>query len=127
VLSASERERYARQLLLTEVGVAGQERLCAAQVALPMDASARAADVACSYLERAGVRVEPAAVSGQGPLRVALPDDAAVAALAGDPRLHDAAAWLAGAFAAVEVMKQALGVGTPGALATTLSSVPEAR
>ena len=39
-----------------------------------------------------------------------------VARVAGDPALEDCAAWLLGAFAAVEAIKTATGAGTPAVL-----------
>lgn len=60
--------------------------------------------VAAEYLERAGCSFDP----GGQEVRVA--DSHAVARLAGTPELHEPAAWVAGAFAAVEHLKEALGI-----------------
>lgn len=95
-LGPEQRRRYARHFLLPEIGVQGQERLCAA--AFQAGAS-RAERVAATYLARAGLREDPAGRP--------------VAAIATDDPV-DAA--LAGAFAAVEHLKAELGVGRPGAL-----------
>jgi hypothetical protein len=123
VLTAEQRRRYARHLLLVELGEPGQERLCAARVRLPGCAHERAADVARDYLARAGVTV---AVSGgsaeatRDARPVGVPDGAAVSRLAGDPLLEGAAAELAGAFSAVEAIKAITGAGTSGALPPNL-------
>jgi hypothetical protein len=106
MLSAADKQRYARHLLLVEVGEAGQERLCAAQVELPADMDLRAAKVARDYLERAGV-----VVGSAGTAATAFADRAAVQALAGDALLEPAAAALLGALHAVEQIKMELGVG----------------
>ena len=49
-------ERYSRQILLSEVGGRGQERLCATRVVV--SGAAAAAAIAASLLAAAGVRVE---------------------------------------------------------------------
>jgi hypothetical protein len=62
MLSQAEIERWSRQIVLPEVGARGQERLCAARVAVW--GTGAAAAVAADLLARAGVTVtrEPAAV-----------------------------------------------------------------
>ena len=119
MLSPHDRKRYARHLLLAEIGPAGQARLLAQTVALPASADARAAEVAVDYLRRAGVTV------GELGEVVALPDSAAVRALAGRSELHEATAALLGAFAAVEAIKSALAVGAPGELPASLTLCAE--
>lgn len=116
MLSAADRRRYARQVLLTEIGVAGQARLLQSAVASPMgeDADPRAVEVALDYLRRAGVGVDDRGVP------IALPGSEALRALAGRPELYEAAAALSGAFAAVEAIKRTLGAGEPGALPSSL-------
>ncbi len=114
--------RHARQLLLPEIGEVGQAFLSAHAVAVP---GGPAGEVAAEYLRRAGVH---AAVTESAPgaeeLEALAPER--VAALAGRPELEAAAAFLAGAFTAVEEMKRALGVGSPGRLSARLSpSGPE--
>jgi hypothetical protein len=104
-LQAAQRRRYARQLLLSEIGEPGQERLLAARFRPSPGCDAKAYAVAADYLQRAGASFDPA---GQG-LRVAEAD--AVARLAGDPGLHEPAAVIAGAFAATEHLKEVLGIG----------------
>jgi hypothetical protein len=107
MLSPAARQRYARHLLLAEVGEAGQERLCHARIQLPVDTDPRAARVARDYLERAGLALH---ADDQGASRPQL-NRAAVAALAGDPVLEPAAAALLGALGAVEAIKGELGLG----------------
>jgi hypothetical protein len=78
-LSLDQTRRFARQIALPEVGVAGQGRLTAAAVALVGPASHRepAGDVCAEYLEAAGVgRVERLATPAAG-------GEAWVAALSG--------------------------------------------
>ena len=102
-MSPDARRRFARQQLLPEVGPEGQARLIAHRFSAGDD---RASEVAALYLERAGAqRVDGAE---------AIPVSAA--ALTTDPALAEAAAFLAGAFAAVERIKQVLDVGVPGSL-----------
>jgi hypothetical protein len=116
MLSAADKKRYARQVLLTEIGLAGQARLLQVAVALPAGADARAAELAVDYLQRAGLRVDPDAGAV-----VAVPAPDAVRALAGRPELDEAAAALAGAFAAVEAIKHALVLGQRAALPVGLT------
>ncbi len=108
-MSLSDREQllYARQILLPEIGKEGQARLCTARVCAGSGADPRVVAVARDYLERAGV------AWGEDGEPVALPDAAAVARLAGDPALADAAAAVLGAFAAVETIKRITGAGAP--------------
>jgi hypothetical protein len=115
MLLPAERQRYARHLLLSEVGEAGQERLMRAAVQLPVDAAPRPAAVARDYLERAGMRPGN---SDRSERPVRSPCDPqlnreAVRALAGDATLEPAAAALLGALYAVEAIKAELGLGAP--------------
>lgn len=112
-LGDDARRRHARQLLLTEVGEGGQARLCAHEVAVQGDR--RAVEAAALYLSRAGVAVRDEAAHA---LEVPEPD--AVSQLAGREGLGEAAAFIAGAFCAVEEIKRALGVGAPGRLPAVL-------
>jgi len=108
MLSPAQKQRFARQLLLTEIGPSGQERLCASRVRVPPGADPRAGAVARDYLERAGVSV----LSGDGHANaLPVPAAEAVRAIAGAPALEEAAAALCGALAAVEAIKAELGVG----------------
>jgi hypothetical protein len=115
VLTDADKAKYARQILLTELGAAGQERLGATRVQLVSDADPRAAEVARAYLERAGVGAHAQGVD-QAASVVAIASTGRIAQVAGDPALEDCAAWLLGALAAVEAIKSASGVGTPAVL-----------
>jgi hypothetical protein len=114
-LSGRDRTRYARHLLLTQLGEAGQERLLAAQVVANGDADAGALAVARRYLTRAGVQVCDDGASS--PLRVATAEQ--VATMAGHPSLRAAARALAGALSAVNTIQSLIGVG-----GVTLSGSP---
>ena len=115
VLTEEQRRLYARQVLLRELGPSGQARLCQSRVCLDGVADARAARVAHDYLQRAGLRVTSARDAEVVP--VALPSAERVRQVAGDAALADCAAWLLGALAAVEAVKQCAGVGQRGQLA----------
>jgi hypothetical protein len=142
-LSGRDRARFARHLLLAQLGEAGQERLLAAHVLANGDADPGALAVARRYLTRAGVQVadaslrsraggrastleasEQARVSASAPregapspLHVATTND--VARMAGHPALREAARALAGALAAVNTLQSLLGVQ-----GSTLSGAP---
>jgi hypothetical protein len=111
-LTAAQKRRYARQMLLDEIGEGGQSRLCGSHALLSAAADRRAAAVAIDYLERAGVCCSSTADA----VSLALPDAQDLWTLAGGALLEEAAASLAGAFAAVEAIKQSLGVGVRAAL-----------
>lgn len=126
MLSEADKQLYARQILLRELGLAGQEQLCTTDLALAGEADPRCRAVAGEYLERAGLRVEDA-VPGSTPdaaRTLRLPTREAVARLAGDPALEGCAAWLLGSLAAVDAIKQVLGAGnqTPCTPAFVLSA-----
>lgn len=113
-ISAHDRARYARHLLLPQLGEAGQARLLATTLGTPPDADQGALAVAARYLTRAGVCVEVAkdmeatsheAVGGSLSLRV--PDSDEITRIAGRPALIEAARALAGALAAVNAIKEA--------------------
>ena len=106
--------RFARHVLLPEIGEDGQARLEGARVELRGDAAAVA--VARAYLERAGVTV----AAGGRAVDVA-------PATAGRPELAAAAAFLGGAFAAVEVIKAEVGAGEPASLPSLPLTGPEDR
>ncbi|MCA9605882.1 MAG: hypothetical protein KC619_09830 [Myxococcales bacterium] len=92
--------RYARHVLLPEIGSAGQARLEAATVGLALEGRAR--EVARDYLHRAGVEVDGAdAVAPAPPVA------------AGRPELDEAAAFVAGALHAVETIKALVEAGEP--------------
>ena len=103
-----DRVRFARHLLLPEIGASGQERLSAARVRTSEGVDAGARAVLSEYLTRAGVRVDP-----EGEHAVSLATAAEVEALAGAPELLEAARALTGALAAVEAIKAVLELGEP--------------
>jgi adenylyltransferase/sulfurtransferase len=113
-LSDTQRARYARHLLLPELGEAGQLRLCAGRVRHGADRDPGALGVARDYLARAGVG-ESAAVDATDAAEVWL-DVGDPAQLAGRPELLEAARALCGAFAAVEAIKALAGLGTSATL-----------
>ncbi len=112
--------RYVRHVLLPEIGETGQQALVRARVTL--GGEARATEVARTYLARSGIE--------NLTLHLPLPEDSPqanpslhieidatiVSALAGRAELEEAAVFLAGAFSAVETIKQVVGAGRPGAL-----------
>lgn len=106
-LDSAARRRYARHILLGEVGEAGQERLLGARFRPDAGADEDAYAVAAEYLERAGCRAD--ARGDAAPV----PDTETVARFAGSAELQAPAAAIAGAFAAVEHIKSVLGVGAP--------------
>ncbi len=104
MLSREERRRYARQLLLPDIGEAGQRAL--------LDAHARTeSEVAALYLTRAGVALGDAGVEA----RAQIPPS-------GDPALAEAERFLEGAFGAVEAIKAIVGVGRAGELDRPLTA-----
>jgi hypothetical protein len=107
-LAELDRVRYARHLLLPEIGAGGQERLCAARVRSSEGADAEASAVASEYLLRAGMQIAPA-----GEHALTLPSQEDVVALAGSSELLEAARALLGALAAVETVKAVLHLGEP--------------
>lgn len=121
MLDDADRQRYARHLLLPEIGERGQAALCATRVPRRAPSSSRAGLVAQEYLQRAGVQLADA---GAG-VPLPLPGTSAQACLAGQPLLEEAAAQLAGAFAAVELIKGVVGAGTPSSLPAELCLEPE--
>ena len=103
-LDAAARRRFARQLLLGEVGESGQERLLDARFRQEADGYAGATAVAAEYLERAGCSADEAGAE----LRV--PNRDAVMRFAGSSALLEPAAAIMGAFSAVEHIKEVLGI-----------------
>lgn len=120
-LSPIERVRYARHLLLPELGLDGQARLCAASYRVSGDEAA--ARVAVDYLGRAGLA--RGRDGDGGAVSVAVPAADAIDGLAGRPELREAAAALAGAFAAVEAIKVVAGAGRASTLASEFSLISE--
>ncbi len=109
-LDAAAKRRYARQLLLPEVGEEGQERLSQARFRAGDGVDARSYAVAAEYLARAGC------AGSEDGRPVALPSEVSVDAFAGRQSLRGPAAAIVGAFAAVEHLKRELGIGTAGEL-----------
>ena len=120
-LAPDARRRFARHLSLAEVGEAGQERLSAAPMP-ELAGDPRAVAVARLYLERAGLDggERDGAVIDAG-------SRARVRALAGSEGLEEAAAFVLGAFAAVEHLKHVLEVGRAGVIDAGLTLGPEDR
>lgn len=104
-LDAAARRRYARQLLLGEIGEAGQERLLDAEFTEGLASDAGAFAAAADYLRRAGC------TQSERGRAVHVPDSTEVARFAGAPFLEEPAAAVMGAFAAVEHLKGTLGIG----------------
>ncbi len=109
MLSASDRVRYARQLLLPQLGETGQARLLASELSARPGADDGALEVARTYLQRAGVRVSDRADADELPLYS--PDE--IARMAGTDELLEAARALAGALAAVAAMRTLAGLPAP--------------
>jgi len=114
-LDAAARRRYARQLLLGEIGEAGQERLLASGFRGAVGGDADAFAVAADYLERAGCARDPDGVE------VRIPRASEVMRFAGNAGLREPAALVLGAFAAVEYLKEALGIAAASEVPTDLS------
>ena len=120
-LSERDRQRYARHLLLTQLGEAGQARLLSAVVHAGAEADPGALEVARTYLERAGVRVtvhDSVPEHGTHADRLALPTRAEVERVAGTAPLEEAARALLGALAAVTAIQHAAGLSPAGPRAT---------
>lgn len=114
-LSERDRQRYARHLLLTQVGEAGQERLLAAKLRVHADADRGVLEVARTYLERAGLSLtvrdagsEPDSLHTAQADELRLPSSEDVARVAGGVELAEAARALLGALAAVSAIQRAV-------------------
>ena len=118
-LDAAARRRYARQLLLGEIGEKGQVRLSEARFRSGSTSDADAFAVAAEYLRRAGCLEDP---DGD---EVAVPDASLVDRFAGEAFLRGPAAAVVGAFSAVEHMRAALGLGEARELPPNLSLTGE--
>ena len=105
-LRVSDRARYARQLLLPQIGEIGQARLLTSMLVAPASADRGTLAVTRAYLERAGVRVVDAPVEGAEaePLQ-SLPRGDDIARIAGRPELHEAARALVGALSALQAIQ----------------------
>ena len=120
MISDADKALYARQILLPELGLEGQARLVRTAVRLDSGGDARAAAVACEYLQRAGLPVrEDASVV------LAAVSSSEIAARAGEAEFEECAAWLLGALTAVEAIKTSLGAGAPVALDAEFSLAAE--
>jgi hypothetical protein len=114
-LDAAARRRYARQLLLGEVGEAGQERLLASGFRGAADGEADAFAVAADYLERAGCSRDSEGTE------VRVPPASEVMRFAGSAALREPAALVLGAYSAVEYLKEVLGIAAASEVPTDLS------
>jgi molybdopterin/thiamine biosynthesis adenylyltransferase len=103
-LDAAARRRYARQLLLGEIGESGQERLLGSTFTASAASDGEAFSVAAEYLERAGLSRDDAGDE------VPVPDRAAVMRFADKALLEEPAAAIIGAFCALEHLKAVLGI-----------------
>jgi hypothetical protein len=112
-LSERDRTRFARHLLLTQLGEAGQERLLEARLVAPAEADPGALEVAHAYLTRAGAEVLVAGADGASAL--SLPTTAQVERVAGSAALLEAARALLGALAAVDAIKRVASLGSVSA------------
>ncbi len=108
--------RYSRQILLREVGGAGQKRLAAATVAVAGEGAA--VKVCALYLAAAGVGTllshadltRARAVNPELRVAAAGPPDLVVEA---GHAISPADAWVQGAFAAIEALKRILALHPP--------------
>ena len=119
-LDATARRRYARQLLLAEIGEAGQERLLDSRFGSGAGGDADAYAVAADYLERAGCEADLRAPA----LRV--PNRSSLIRFAGSSALLEPAALILGAFSAVEHLKEVLGIAEAGEFPVELRLSDEA-
>ena len=118
MISDADKALYARQILLSELGLPGQARLAATPVRFDASADPRVCAVAREYLQRAGLCMrEDASVV------LAAASAGEVAARAGQPELEECAAWLLGALTAVEAIKASAGAGAKVTLDPTYSFV----
>ena len=119
-LSSAARQRYARQILLGEIGEEGQDRLLSARFGQDESSDGQAYAKAADYLRRAGCTEDP----GAEPIRV--PSGPLVDAFAGGrPRYREAAATVLGALAALEFLKKALLLPKGGELPPGLTLLGE--
>jgi len=117
-LSAHDRTRYARHLLLPQLGEAGQARLLATRLRAQSAADLGVLEVARTYLVRSGVTLvdAPRAGAQDDTQELPLPTESEVARVAGRPALTEAARALLGALAAVDAIRTATGLGTGAGL-----------
>ena len=113
-LDATARRRYARQLLLGEIGEAGQQRLLDARFRSGAGGDADAYAVAADYLAGASGAV------------LHVPSTSRLMRFAGSPALAEPAAAILGAFSAVEHLKEVLGIAAARELPSELRLIDEA-
>ncbi len=126
MLTDPQKRAYARQILLPEVGFSGQERICASRVCVEAhdDVHRDAHAIASEYLARAGVQLTIAGDGGADDsptgedvnVRIS---PSVLAGLAEHPSLAHAARFFAGAWHAVEALKQVLPQGRAASLPDT--------
>ena len=114
-LDATARRRYARQLLLGEIGEAGQQRLLDARFRSGAGGDADAYAVAADYL-----------VAGASGAVLHVPSTSRLMRFAGSPALAEPAAAILGAFSAVEHLKEVLGIAAARELPSELRLIDEA-
>ena len=121
-LTAHDRTRYARHLLLPQLGEAGQARLLDTRLRVRGAVDAGVLEVARTYLGRSGVTLVDAPTEGaphagdEHASELALATESEVARVAGRPALVEAARALLGALSAVDAIRTAAGLGTGAGL-----------
>lgn len=120
-LRDDQRRRFARHLLLAELGDTQQAALCDAQLHFGPETNAGVRRTAEDYLQRAGVQT----ASGGEASTVVGASDESVRRVAGQPALTAAAEALLGALEAVEQIKRITGAGSAGSFPPNLTLSPE--
>ena len=77
------------------------------------------------YLDSVALMRISRAIAALPGVEVVVPEASFVGELAGRPELYEAAAWLAGSFAAVEAIKRIVQVGQPVTLSASFSLATE--
>jgi hypothetical protein len=118
-VTPEDRSRFARHLSLPEIGAAGQAKLSSARVRVAPGTDPRVARWAIDHATRVGARQDEA---GR-----AITDAAATAVreLAGRPELEDAAAFLLGALAALELVRTTTLAGEVAPMSVSPLAPPE--
>lgn len=130
-LTEEQRLRYARHLLLPELGETGQVRLLASRVRFAENerADAGVREVAEEYLRRAGVGVERESAHAHDYENVNVDENVleldSQLGLESSVELVQAARALRGAFVAVEAIKAIAELGRPGRLERDLLSAED--
>ena len=119
-LLAPQKERYARHLLLPEIGVQGQMRLCNSTFAAASTIDSADREVCAEYLKRAGLKSNENGASGEGEDSAAvtmaiIAGDVreAIRCISDDPALKHALSFFLGSVCAVETIKDALAKRRP--------------